>query len=58
MRLVLLSLKIHLIQKDNDGAQNTDGYFAVERLSSGGSWVTHYSDFDWETEVSFRHIFL
>ena len=45
---------VYFVQRDNNGAQNTDGYFAVERLSSGGSWVTHYSDFDWETEVSFK----
>ena len=45
---------VYSVQRDNDGAQNTDGYFAVERLSSDGSWVTHYSDFDWETEVSFK----
>ena len=43
---------VYFDQRDNDGAQNTDGHFAVERLSSDGSWVTHYSDFDWETEVS------
>ena len=47
---------LNLIQKDNDGAQNPEGYFAVERLSSDGSWVTYYSDFDWETEVSLENV--
>ena len=47
---------VYFIQRDNDGAQNPEGYFAVERLSSDGSWVTYYSDFDWETEVSLENV--